>query len=160
MLITSIKNTLDELREVLLQLHADDYTIKRAILSNASIGEHSRHVIEMFQCLLSHYDVGEINYDQRQRNKRIETDANFAIEQLINIQNELALPDKTLTLPQLDGSIIETNFKRELLYNLEHCIHHQALIKVALKELSYVKVSANFGVAPSTITYRKTSQLS
>jgi hypothetical protein len=27
---------------------------------------------------------------------------------------------------------IESNYFRELLYNLEHCIHHQALIKVAV----------------------------
>jgi len=50
---------------------------------------------------------------------------------------------------------IETNYYRELLYNLEHCIHHQALIRVALFQMENIKVNANFGVAPSTIEYRK-----
>jgi hypoxanthine-guanine phosphoribosyltransferase len=43
---------------------------------------------------------------------------------------------------------------RELLYNLEHCIHHQALIKVVVLQSSTVFVNDNFGVASSTIEYR------
>ena len=56
----------------------------------------------------------------------------------------------------VDGEelLIETNYNRELLYNLEHCIHHQALIKVALLQSESITVDANFGVARSTIEYR------
>ena len=50
---------------------------------------------------------------------------------------------------------IETNYERELLYNLEHSIHHQALIKVALLQLQSVEIPENFGVAQSTIVYRE-----
>ncbi len=50
---------------------------------------------------------------------------------------------------------IQTNYFRELLYNLEHCIHHQALIKVAVFQLENIKVTENFGIAPSTIEYKK-----
>ena len=50
---------------------------------------------------------------------------------------------------------IDSNYYRELLYNLEHCIHHQALIKVAVLKNENLKVDANFGVARSTIEYRK-----
>lgn len=56
----------------------------------------------------------------------------------------------------VDGelNLIETNYHRELLYNLEHCIHHQALIKVAVLQCESVKIDDNFGVARSTIEYR------
>jgi hypothetical protein len=40
--------------------------------------------------------------------------------------------NKKIELQQIvDGEEIrvESNYLRELLYNLEHCIHHQALIK-------------------------------
>jgi hypothetical protein len=50
---------------------------------------------------------------------------------------------------------IESNYFRELLYNLEHCIHHQALIKVAVLQSETIFVNENFGVARSTIEYRK-----
>ncbi len=51
--------------------------------------------------------------------------------------------------------ITESSYQRELLYNLEHSIHHQALIKVALLEIQHDLVDENFGVAQSTIEYRK-----
>lgn len=50
---------------------------------------------------------------------------------------------------------IESNYFRELLYNLEHCIHHQALIKVAVLQLDYLQIDPDFGVARSTLEYRK-----
>jgi uncharacterized damage-inducible protein DinB len=49
---------------------------------------------------------------------------------------------------------IKSSYQRELLYNLEHSIHHQAIIKVALRTLRSVEIDENFGVAPSTIRYR------
>jgi hypothetical protein len=51
--------------------------------------------------------------------------------------------------------LIESNYQRELLYNLEHCIHHQAMIKVAIIQSSLVAIDENFGVARSTIEYKK-----
>jgi hypothetical protein len=49
--------------------------------------------------------------------------------------------------------ICESNYFRELLYNLEHCIHHQALIKVAILQCETVTID-NFGVDQTTIEYR------
>jgi hypothetical protein len=46
------------------------------------------------------------------------------------------------------------NYFRELLYNLEHCIHHQALIKWLFYKMKLF-LWMNFGVARSTIEYRK-----
>jgi hypothetical protein len=66
--------------------------------------------------------------------------------------------NKKIELQQIvDGEEIrvESNYLRELLYNLEHCIHHQALIKVAVLQNPTILLSENFGVAHSTIEYRK-----
>jgi hypothetical protein len=46
-------------------------------LSSATIGEHTRHVIEMFQCLLNNYESGVVNYDERARDIVLQTDTNF-----------------------------------------------------------------------------------
>ncbi|ELY2017921.1 DinB family protein, partial [Flavobacterium psychrophilum] len=122
------------------------------------IGEHSRHIIEMFQCLLNSYKSGLLNYDDRQRNNLIQTDTNFAIQTIENIINSIERENKNIALNQMlyeNQVSIQTNYFRELLYNLEHCIHHQALIKVAVFQLENIKVTENFGIAPSTIEYKK-----
>ena len=158
MLIPSIKNTLNELSDLLTQLSVDDYTCPCHGLSNATIGEHTRHIIEMFQCLEKQYDKGIVNYDDRKRDYQIQTDANFAKETIISVINSLEKPNKNIILQQIvDGEElnIESNYHRELLYNLEHCIHHQALIKVAVLQNDSIVIDANFGVARSTIEYRK-----
>lgn len=157
MLINSIHASLDEMIDLLHQLSNEAYSNPCSELSSASIGEHTRHIIEMFQCVENQYESGIVNYDNRDRNKQIQTDTNFAISQIHLIKNNLEKENKKIELQQIiDGEeiIIESNYNRELLYNLEHCIHHQALIKVALLMSENLKVDVNFGVARSTIEYR------
>ena len=157
MLIPSINNSLNELVDLMNQLSNEEYSNSCMELSNATIGEHTRHIIEMFQCLENQYDLGIVNYDKRERNTRIQTDTAFAIEKIVSIQQNLVKENKNITLLQIiDGEEIriESNYFRELLYNLEHCIHHQALIKVAILQCETVTIDPNFGLARSTIEYR------
>jgi len=157
MLIQAIHHSLDELIALLAQLSDEEYTNRCSELSNATIGEHTRHIIEMFQCLEDHYDSGLVNYDNRGRNILIQTSTGFASQKMTEIKTNLGRPDKIIRLQQfIDGNEIniESNYTRELLYNLEHCIHHQALIKVALLQCAHISIDDNFGVARSTIEYR------
>jgi len=48
-----------------------------------------------------------------------------------------------------------TNYHREIAYNLEHTIHHMALIKIGILELSDLQIPEGFGVASSTMKYKK-----
>ena len=158
MLIASINKTLNELLDLLSQISDSDYSCPCRDLSNATIGEHTRHIIEMFQCLENQYENGIVNYDIRKRDYLIQTNTDFARECILQILNQIEKPNKSLQLQQIvDGSIllIDSNYNRELLYNLEHCIHHQALIKVAIIQSATIKIDENFGVARSTIEYRK-----
>jgi hypothetical protein len=158
MLIPAIRKTLKELSDLVSQLSHEDYCSPCHDLGNASIGEHTRHIIELFQCLESQYTIGEINYDHRKRDLRIQTDTTFANQCIATIASQVEKPNKNLLLQQMvDGELlyIQTNYHRELLYNLEHCIHHQALIKVAVIQSKSAVVDDNFGVARSTIEYRK-----
>lgn len=158
MLIQSIKDNLSENIELLHQLTNDEFTQKNPELSNATIGEHMRHIIELFGCLLENYDYGLINYDDRKRDILLQTDKNEAIAIIEKYLLELDKPNKPLSLTHNCFSPIEllqTNYFRELIYNLEHSIHHQALIKVALHSLTHIKIPSSFGVAPSTLEYRK-----
>lgn len=157
MLLQSIHKSLSELKDLLQQLSDADYSNPCAELNNSTIGEHTRHIIEIFHCLENQYDSGIIDYDKRKRDIRIQCDTNFAQECINTIQQNLEKENKTLVLKQIiDGEEIriQSNYNRELLYNLEHCIHHQALINVALLKCKNVVVDANFGVARSTVEFR------
>jgi 6-pyruvoyl-tetrahydropterin synthase len=154
----SIKNTLTDLQKVISQLSETDFCMPIDNLSGASIGEHSRHIIELFQSVIHSYSHGVLNYDNRERNKMIQTNKEFANFVIDTLLKNIEKPNKSITLEHKiagETNLIQTNYFREMLYNLEHCIHHQALIKVALFQLQYVKLNDDFGVAPSTLEFRK-----
>ncbi len=158
MLFDSIKSNLDELIQLLGSLNDESLSQSRTILSGASIGGHYRHIIEMYLCLLKNYEFGLIDYDDRSRDNEIETKVSSAVDKLIFIKDQLIRENKVLFLKQIENGIsfnIETNYYRELLYNLEHSIHHQALIKIGLSDCESITFDKNFGVAKSTIEYRE-----
>jgi hypothetical protein len=158
-MISTIQHTIIELSHVIGQLDAEEYNKPLVVLNNATIGQHTRHGIEMFQCLFRGYESGSFSYDDRPRNLQIETDKVFAQMQLSLICSELSLENKPLICSYKFGDAIvqlETNFYRELVFNLEHCIHHNALIRIGINAISTIEMSDHFGVAPSTIEYRKT----
>lgn len=152
-------DTLEQFKQVLLALPLDCYSKKCSLLSNASIGQHTRHVIELYLCLIQGYHTADVSYDRRKRDLRIEQDLPFALEQLSFIQSQLQRPNKSLIITyELAGetTCLDSNYYREVMYNLEHTIHHHALIKVGIEQITEQTLPASFGVAPSTIQYRKT----
>ena len=158
MLVQIVKQNLSENIDLLQQLTNEELTLPFPELSKATIGEHMRHIIELLGALLDHYDNGYINYDKRKRDIILQSDTKEAIKILEKYCSELDKPNKSLYLKHncfSDSETLETNYFRELLYNLEHSIHHQALIKVALYKLSHIKITDSFGLAPSTLEYRK-----
>jgi hypothetical protein len=51
---------------------------------------------------------------------------------------------------------IPTSFNRELVYLIEHTIHHLAIIKIGLNEaFPTIEIPENFGVAYSTIRFKE-----
>ncbi|MBE9577052.1 DinB family protein [Flavobacterium proteolyticum] len=158
MLVKIVKLNLTENINILQQLTNEEMILPFPELGNATIGEHMRHIIELLGSLLDNYDSGYINYDKRKRDIILQSDTKEAIKILEKYRSELDIPNKSLSLTHncfSDKEMLETNYFRELLYNLEHSIHHQALIKVALYRLPHIKISDSFGIAPSTLEYRK-----
>lgn len=158
MILNAVVKNLREVSNLLQKLSDQEYTATCHALSNATIGEHTRHILEMFQCLLSQYDSGIINYDNRKRDIAIQTQPEVALQVIGSIINGIEKPNKELLLQiKLDDCItnVQTNYHRELIYNLDHCVHHQALIKVAITLSDIIEIDPDFGVARSTLEYRK-----
>jgi len=157
MVCESFLGQLNELSLLLHKLHSGDYTHKSAMLGDTSIGQHVRHIIELTQSLLQGYTEGIVNYDARKRDIQIETEKDFAQHCIRQLSSSLYRPDKPLLLVQGNdmANTVSSYYYRELMYNTEHTIHHKALIRVALREMQLTLVGDDFGVAPSTIRYRK-----
>ncbi|MEX1240343.1 MAG: hypothetical protein WEB30_11520 [Cyclobacteriaceae bacterium] len=165
-MITRSQDNLEEIRAFILLLNDEQYTAPVDVLSGASIGKHVRHIIEFYACVFCAEPTGMVCYDERERNSKIETSRVFAmavIENLIicllRVKSDRPLKLKAnFSMRGNDDVILETSLFRELAYNFEHAIHHEALIKVAFKELNIEgKILGHFGVSVSTIRYNNNS---
>ena len=156
-----IRSVFVQLTESLEQLSAEQYRQPSKTLFSASIGQHTRHIIELFIELEKGYKSGAVNYEKRKRDYRIETDKIIAADLLHKIYSSLNRPNKELVLESnydehSDEVIaVKSNYYREVIYNLEHTVHHMALIRVGIAEVSTIELPEGFGVASSTIKYRK-----
>ncbi|MBK9211741.1 MAG: DinB family protein [Saprospiraceae bacterium] len=147
-----------ELVELTEMISEEDYSMVRKELQGASVGQHYRHVIEMLECLERGYDLGEINYDKRPRNRAMEEKPELARKIIELLSTQLTKSDKDLVLKyEMNGLeiSIQTTFFRELIYNIDHCIHHQAIIKHVVLEALKIKLPSDFGIAYSTKIYKE-----
>ena len=157
----TVKNVFVQLSESLHLLTNEQYIQPSKTLFNATIGQHVRHIIELFICLEKGYETGIVNYEKRKRDLVIQTDKDFANRLLQKIYSGLEKPNKKLLLEAnynehpAETLTVTTNYYREIIYNLEHTVHHMALIRVGINEVSTIEVPEDFGVASSTIKYRK-----
>ncbi len=161
-LISSIQATLSDLERALTLLTSEQFARPLDVFSGSSVGMHTRHIIEFYQCILqqpAHNQELTANYDKRLRDLTLQSEPTVAVAALVKIRRELShkrSADQVITLEAdcLDDESIQvaSSFARELLYNLEHTIHHMALLRIGLRVLRpEIKLSDSFGVATSTL---------
>jgi uncharacterized damage-inducible protein DinB len=152
----------------LLETCRENYSVVVNKPFSASIGQHYRHVVEHFQCLLEGATSGEVNYDSRKRDSRIEnatSDAMAATREVISAMEswtESTLQERCTTISTVGydahvPSRLPSYLGRELSYCIGHAIHHYAIIRLLCSHLS-VEIPAEFGFAPSTLKFRSQSE--
>ena len=151
---------LHQVAELVGQLNNEQYTQSMSVLTDNSVGKHIRHIVVFYQCLLNGISAGQIDYDKRERNLLLETDRNYAQDAIRKITNVTAIiHDNPLTLDMACGDgtcTVNTSTFRELAYNIEHVIHHLAIIKIGIKtHYPEVSLPENLGVAYPTIKYQQ-----
>ncbi|NNC95653.1 MAG: hypothetical protein HKN92_08830 [Chitinophagales bacterium] len=153
---------LTQLEELTLRLTDDQYTAKLNCLMNNSIGKHLRHILEFYELMLDGYKDGFVNYDNRKHDKVIESDRMLAITKIksFKLQLDEIIEDKTIQLEtsyclESDRSeVVQSSFNREMIYNIEHAIHHMAIIKIGIRQaFDHIDLDDNFGIAYSTVKY-------
>jgi len=159
----AVNNILSQLSDVVEQIQEEDFC-KPSRSLNATLGEHLRHTLEFFICLEQGYYHGVINYDKRVHDKAMEKDKFIALNAIRQIQgfigthqNDKALKLEVGYLPDSEESIsLNSNYQRELVYNIEHAVHHMAIMKIGIKEVAdYISLPPDFGIAVSTLRYKE-----
>ncbi len=156
LMIRQITGLLDTLNN---QLYAQPLDV----FNGSSIGQHFRHILDFYLCLIQGVQEGRVDYARRDRNPLAETDVlftkdvffevakkmeAFSEEQAIQVLGDFS--DKETVRPSLASSI-----GRELMYAYDHAVHHLAIIKIGIATAAPgLSVDHTIGVAPSTIKHR------
>jgi uncharacterized damage-inducible protein DinB len=154
---------LDQIDKLLDMLNVTVYKKKQPYINNSTIGQHVRHILEFYQCILNNYPLQNISYDKRSRNTDLEESLDLSKNIIIEIKNSLGLLNKDMPIT-LSASYAESteencekiasSLKRELAYAMDHSIHHLAIVKIILT-IEGIQVDSDIGVAPSTLRYKQ-----
>lgn len=157
---------LSQLIDMTEQFSKEEYTRSLHLLSANSVGRHLRHILEFYDLAVRAGSAGKLNYDRRERNLLLENDPLEAISKMKDLIMHIRTMKDDMVL-KLEASYssnsgddirITTTFYRELLYNVEHAVHHMAIIAIAVKiDFRHISLSENFGIAYSTVKHRQTA---
>ena len=167
-LIRAVEDVMTQGLEV-LSLVADDGTYRYVLPApySASVGQHYRHVIDHFTCLMRGLLTGVIDYDNRPRELRVEIsidEARYATASLIAYVGALTTTEIEASCAVLYSVgyreekpiVIETVVAREIAFCVSHAVHHFAIVRLVCDELA-LALPAEIGVAPSTLKHRAIS---
>ena len=170
-LINSNLHALDDLLALLLSLSQERYVDVQRPYFESSLGKHTRHVLDHYDCFRRDLPTGLINYDQRPRDERIENDKVYALSFLQELrefmQSLTTLIEVNQTLQVLmcndvempDGVVTDSSVGRELQFLQGHSVHHYALMAAMLR-ISGDSVKTSLGIAPSTLLYNRVDKAS
>lgn len=154
---------IEEIIGLMKQIEENDFVASPPVFFGASISKHLRHIYEFYNCLLSAEESGIVDYDSRQRDLKLEEDKEYAIQKFLELASRIK-EDRTHSDLQLVSLYhygettfhSNTSFERELIFNVEHLVHHLAIIKQGIiTNFQNIELSENFGVARSTLDYRQ-----
>jgi uncharacterized damage-inducible protein DinB len=164
-LTTACTQILNQLSNLVNQLSEQEFVKPADTLNQSTIGQHLRHTLEFFICFEQGFEKGLINYDKRSHDKLIESDKFLALAAIQRIQEFVENPyqDKKLKLEvgydlgKEEFVAVDTNYTRELVYNIEHAVHHMAIMKIGVREVCpQLTLPPDFGIAASTIRHKET----
>ena len=146
---------------LLVQLGDERYAQRLPLCYDAAIGGHLRHIIEHYQGFLAGLDDGEIDYERRARDPLVERSVDHATGLLTAIADRLrelapSLGNRGLQVcaETTPGIATATTVLRELEFLLSHTTHHYSLVAV-MARLQGCEPEPDFGIAPSTLKFRR-----
>ncbi|WP_293264982.1 DinB family protein [Neptunomonas sp.] len=155
----------DQLNDFIESINDSVYQDNSSNLFESSIGQHLRHILDIYHALIRNMEDDVVDYDIRLRGSLVETNRHSALCTLNDIRAWLvALSPETINrhvkikteiaISEQHSSLLETSFGRELFFASNHTIHHLALMVTIAKVQGY-SIGNHYGVAPATATYNR-----
>ncbi|MFT5880515.1 MAG: hypothetical protein ACI86X_001643 [Moritella sp.] len=140
----------------------EQYCMRARPYVESSIGEHLRHVLDLYLALKRGSEKIIVDYDVRRRGALVESCRRTGLVELKQIKTWLLSlqPDhmnKTIIISTAVSVVntlttqIKTSLLRELVFVSSHAIHHYALMNVTAKLCDF-QAPENMGLAPATLT--------
>ncbi|WP_062261332.1 DinB family protein [Endozoicomonas arenosclerae] len=146
-------------------LSADDYRFRDSELFQSTIGQHLRHVLDLYQAIRSPAEAGVVDYDLRRRGLLLEHEKNAGLAELKELQQWLSglkaegLATETelkteVLLSQSSSVRLTSCLARELIFASSHLTHHLALMATIAK-VAGNKIDPSVGMAPATSSFTR-----
>ncbi len=154
---------IDQIISTMHLITEDQYVTPLDIFNGSTLGKHFRHIHDFFTCLLEQCNNRKLDYAVRKRDRNIEENKSYAIDQFSNIKETLSGLQENQTLKVYadftlkDGSrpLVNTSLGRELMYAYDHAVHHLAIVKIGLKSIDpSIPLNEEMGIAASTINHQ------
>jgi uncharacterized damage-inducible protein DinB len=165
MLRDSVIHSILQISDILAEVKKLPKDKAQNFYCDLNAGKHVRHVLDHFLAFLSISDEGILDYNARNRDSVVETDFIAAQEQLnIIMQDFESFPDEERNLSLISevdvsdtqNEYFTSNTSREMLYLINHTMHHAAYINLIAKHCG-VALPDHIGVAPSTASYLRSA---
>jgi len=162
---------IDQGIRLLDSLTDDQYVYLAAPYVSSSIGQHFRHVLDMFTAISTCRAGALIDYDKRRRGADVEVSRERAIKELnvvrnwmdsrilelekgnIDLGEDVAIKTE-VCIDETHSATLRSTMLRELVFTSSHAVHHYALISVIAK-IQGISLEKNLGVAPATATFMR-----
>jgi len=151
---------LDQGITLLMAMTNEQYCMSAKPYITSCIGEHLRHVLDLYYVLKEHVEV--IDYDVRRRGALVESCRMTGLSELEHIKtwlltlqphmmnNKIMMSTEVSVIDTLVAQV-ETSLIRELIFVSAHAIHHYALMDISAKLCDF-NTPKNIGIAPATLT--------
>ena len=161
MLLDSTGVALQQITAILTLLASQPKVQQQRLFVEQRIGAHIRHVHDHFRSLFIGLDSGIIDYNIRNRESSEERELQLCVFENNKIINQLNTLESQYPQIEIVSEInchatenlkISSSVERELLYLINHTIHHAAIIKHIMK-MEGLTCADEIGLAPSTASY-------
>jgi hypothetical protein len=169
-------DVIDAAREVMMQglgllfqLNDQKYSRIQGLPFHASIGQLYRNVLEHFQCLVWGLRSGEINYEGRERNQRLQSEVSYACIATCDVLRALKRHATSRLSRECRVTVsmgyetqaptaLPSNLECELAYCVRQAIQHYTIIRM-LCVAAGISVPDEFGKLPAKGVVRRAADL-
>ena len=132
-------------------------------LAMSPIGKHIRHIVDHLWAFQEGMTTGQVDYNLRHRDTALETDPQLATNAIEDFCRWLAAQSESccdltviseFSVSQNESITTPSNSHRELVYLINHTLHHIAYAAVLAKSLD-IDPPSHLGLAPATASFMR-----